>query len=95
MVETNYEYAVHQNMHVFQVDNKFESMSSEQMDIAMQGVPQVDERAAKLEIRLTASKAFRAAVDKMAEMVKNSAEDSGSNGPWAQQFADAVTISAG
>jgi len=68
-------------------------LTEEERKIALEGLPSLEDDCEQVKIRLTESRAFRRAVDKMKELAKENQESE--YGPWAQQFADAVTVSAG
>ena len=72
---------------------KISGLTEEERKIALEGLPSLEDDCEQVKIRLTESRAFRRAVDKMKELAKENQESE--YGPWAQQFADAVTVSAG
>lgn len=75
------------------LENRSGSLTEEQIKVAMQGRPRVDENAMRTEIGIVASPAFKNAVDKM--MQKQDLTVLVSTGSWAEQFTEALTVSAG
>ena len=68
-------------------------LTEEQRKIALEGLPTLESDSEQVKVQLTESRAFKKAVDKLKELAKESSQSE--YGPWAAQFADALTVSAG
>merc|ERR1712003_431775 len=75
------------------IQNKSGNLTEEQIAVAMQGKPKVDDEKNRIEIEITESPEFKAAVDKMVQKTNLSALVS--TGSWAEQFSEALQVSAG
>jgi solute carrier family 8 (sodium/calcium exchanger) len=75
------------------IQNKSGNLTEEQIAVAMQGKPKVDDEKYRIEIEITESPEFKAAVDKMVQKTNLSALVS--TGSWAEQFSEALQVSAG
>jgi solute carrier family 8 (sodium/calcium exchanger) len=75
------------------INNRSGALTEEQIRVAMQGAPKLDEELSRIEVEVTESPEFKAAVDKMVQ--KTNLSVLVSTGSWAEQFSEALQVSAG